>query len=186
MTVDTHSKTQIIDDLKEIQQTLHETLVNMPEDKFFTGTETEWSPADYLKHLIISVKAFAKGLTLPHDQMEALFGKADGSKTYAELIAIYQERIDKGLRAEEVASNITPLNYRMPDNVDDIKTYLIETWNDANNRVYTGLEGWSEDDLDHYQVPHPAIGMLSLREMLFFTIHHNRIHSEDIKRGGER
>lgn len=185
MTIDTYSKDQIIADLQVEQQAIHDTVTNMPEDKLFTGTDTEWSPEGYLKHLIISVKAFAKALLLPRDQIEAMFGKADGSKTFDELVADYEKLLTEGLQAENV-SNITPVNYRMPEGIEDEKTYLIETWNEGNNRLYANLETWSEEDLDSYCIPHPALGMITVREMLFFTIHHNRGHAEDIKRGGER
>ena len=62
MTTNTYAKEQIIDDLKAIHQSIRQTVVDMPEDKLFAGSETDWSPADYLKHLIITNKPFAKGL----------------------------------------------------------------------------------------------------------------------------
>jgi molybdopterin synthase catalytic subunit len=34
----------------------------------------------------------------------------------------------------------------------------------------------SEKDLDYYVIPHPLIGKLTLREMLFFCIYHVQHH----------
>lgn len=179
-----YSKTQIIDQLTSIHQFVHQTLTDMPEEALFAGTETQWSPADYLKHLIISNKPFAKALLMPREQMEGMFGKADnGSMSYEALVGIYQKLIDEGLRAE-LAPAVTPVNYRMPEGITDVKTYLIETWDDANQRIISALDGWSETDLDTYRIPHPAIGVITVREMLYFTIHHNRLHGDDIARGG--
>lgn len=179
----TYTKDQIIAELQKIHQFVRQTLVNMPEEKLFAGTAESWSPADYLKHLIIANKPFAKGLLMPRDQMEGMFGKGEGaSMTYEALVAIYQGMIDEGLRAE-IAPSITPVSYRMPEGVTDVKTYLIETWDDANGRIETALEGWSEADLDVYKIPHPAIGVITVREMLYFTIHHNGLHGNDIARG---
>ena len=179
----TYSKTQIIDQLQQIHQLIHQTVADMPEEKLFAGTETQWSPADYLKHLIIANKPFAKGLMMPHDQLGEMFGKSDnGSMSYDDLVAIYQKMIDEGLRAE-LAPSVTPVNYRIPEGVTDVKTYLIETWDDANQRIINALEGWSEDELDTYRVIHPAIGAITVREMLYFTIHHNRLHGNDIANG---
>jgi len=185
MTTNTYAKEQIIDDLKAIHQSIRQTVVDMPEDKLFAGSETDWSPADYLKHLIITNKPFAKGLLTPRDQMEALFGKSENaSMTYDKLVAIYQKMIDEGLRAE-FAPSVTPVNYRMPEGITDIKAYLVETWDDANQRVVSALENWSEEDLDVYRLPHPAIGAITVREMLYFTVHHNRLHGNDIAQGLE-
>ena len=36
---------------------------------------------------------------------------------------------------------------------------------------------WSEKKLDRYQAPHPALGKLTIREMLYFTIFHNVHHA---------
>ena len=38
------------------------------------------------------------------------------------------------------------------------------------------LGNWSEKDLDKYKLPHPLLGKLTVREMLFFTIYHNEHH----------
>lgn len=46
----------------------------------------------------------------------------------------------------------------------------------------TALEGWSERDLDRIRMPHPILGMLTTREMLFFTLYHNRHHVEAARR----
>ncbi|MDX2078537.1 MAG: DinB family protein [bacterium] len=186
MTTNTYSKAQIIDELKAIHQSIRKNLINLSDDQLFTGSETDWSPADYLKHLIITNKPFAKGLLTPRDQMEAMFGKSEnGSMSYDKLVAIYQKMIDEGLRAE-FAPSVTPVNYRMPEGITDVRAYLIETWDDANARVVSALENWSEDDLDVYRLAHPAIGAITVREMLYFTIHHNRLHGNDIAQGLNR
>jgi uncharacterized damage-inducible protein DinB len=39
------------------------------------------------------------------------------------------------------------------------------------------IDAWEEDQLDEAQLPHPIIGKITVREMLFFTIHHNLRHA---------
>jgi uncharacterized damage-inducible protein DinB len=36
--------------------------------------------------------------------------------------------------------------------------------------------------LDRLRLPHPALGKLTVREMLFFTIYHNIHHVENVVR----
>jgi|SRR5882672_10633400 len=43
------------------------------------------------------------------------------------------------------------------------------------------IEKQSEADLDKYILLHPLLGKLILREMLYFTIHHNEHHLELLK-----
>jgi len=43
------------------------------------------------------------------------------------------------------------------------------------------LVHWSETDLDTHQFQHAALGMITVREVLFFTIFHNTLHWNDIR-----
>ena len=38
------------------------------------------------------------------------------------------------------------------------------------------IDSFSEKDLDNYILPHPLLGKLTIREMLFFTIYHVQHH----------
>jgi len=40
-----------------------------------------------------------------------------------------------------------------------------------------------EDDLDRVMLPHPLLGKLTLREMLFFTIYHVEHHLGILRQG---
>ena len=39
---------------------------------------------------------------------------------------------------------------------------------------------WSEDDLDLYVIPHPLMGKLTFREILYFTIYHVKHHKKQM------
>jgi uncharacterized damage-inducible protein DinB len=173
---------QITEHLRQTQDRLTEIITNMPDSKFFEGTDENWSAANYVKHLILSLKPFAKGLNLPHDKIAAMFDLPTApSRTYDELIEAYRRALAGGVRAQ-LFPPVMPTGYRMPDGVTDEKSYLIETWQDANQRVFTALEGWTEAQLDEYQMPHPAIGTVTVRELLYFNMYHNQMHTDDIAR----
>ncbi len=42
------------------------------------------------------------------------------------------------------------------------------------------IPGWSEAALDRYRLPHPLLGKLTVREMLFFTLYHNAHHLDQV------
>lgn len=54
-----------------------------------------------------------------------------------------------------------------------IKQYLLQ-----KEKLISKIKRQSEEELDLYILPHPLLGKLTLREMLFFTIYHNRHHLE--------
>lgn len=181
---DTHLKTELKTQLETIGRTIAETVEAIPPGRFEVGTAESWSAAEYLKHLILSVKPLAKAMTLPPAQLEAMFGRAAApSRTFQGVVELYEARLAEGVRAEDNAP-VMPTGYRMPEGVSNVQTYLLETWNDAMNRLLTALENYEDADLDVYQLPHPAIGVITLREMLFFTLHHNTMHWHDIRRMG--
>ncbi len=176
-----HSKAEILQHLQTIRDGVSDTLSALSLEQMNAGTAESWSAANYLKHLILSIKPFAKAMKFPPAQLEKLFGLAERpSGSYAELGAKYQARLADGIRAEDYAP-VTPFEYRYPEGMTDEKAYLLETWQESNNRLLTILEQWSEEDLDRHQIPHPAVGLITVREMFFFTIYHNTLHWRDMQ-----
>ncbi|MCU0464745.1 MAG: DinB family protein [Anaerolineae bacterium] len=178
-----HSKAEIIAQLVEVQRDLTITVQAIPPERFDLSNGTEWSAASYLKHLILSNKPFVKGLGLPKERLAEMFGQSERpSRRYEALVSEYGTLTTTGgVRAEDYA-NVTPVSYRMPDGVTDEQSHLIEVWNTTHDKLYQQIEAWSEEDLDAHQLPHPAMGVLTIREMLFFTLYHNTLHTRDIQR----
>ena len=177
-TITVSDKTSIINALNTTSERIAHDIASMSDDQFNAGTDTSWAASGYLKHLILSVKPMVKGMQLPREQMQAMFGTAEnGSMTFEQLVDTYNAAMAAG---QQATGNVVPVAYRMPDNITDEKAYLIETWEDASQRLITELENWSEDELDTTNLPHPAIGNITVREMLFFTVHHNRLHHQDM------
>ena len=171
---------QITSALKDASTLVDTVAGELSKNVFFEGTDSNWSPAGYLQHLILSVKPYARGLKLPKEKLEQLFGTAESkSRNYDELVAEYHTRLDDGVRAEDYP-NVVPSDFRYPDNIEDKQSYLLETWRSANEQFIQALENWSEDEMDKYRMTHPALGAITIREVCFFTIHHNRLHSKDI------
>ncbi len=44
------------------------------------------------------------------------------------------------------------------------------------------VPSWSETSLDRYRLPHPLLGRLTVREMLFFTLGHGLHHARNVAR----
>lgn len=179
-----YAKSDITARLKAIQTGLNETVKTMTSAQFERVTGEEWSAADYLKHLILSVKPFARVISMPLDRLRDMFGTPDReSMSHEELVALYHRRLDEGMRAEKVPS-VTPVEYRLPADMTDLKSTLLTAWNEGNDRLITALDTIDDEALNHYQLPHPAVGLITLREMLYFTAYHNKLHWRDIQRVG--
>jgi uncharacterized damage-inducible protein DinB len=53
---------------------------------------------------------------------------------------------------------------------------LLTRWHRVNTRLRDAVQPWSEQNLETLQLPHPLLGKLTAREILFFTIYHNHHH----------
>jgi hypothetical protein len=42
--------------------------------------------------------------------------------------------------------------------------------------LHSAIDTWGERGLERLRLPHPALGLLTVREMLFFTLYHNLHH----------
>jgi hypothetical protein len=174
-------KQGIIEALQQTQVELSDTVQALSAEQFAAAQGESWAASGYLKHLILSNKPFVKGLNLPKEKLGAMFGEStSGSRSYDDLFAVYKGRLSEGIRAENF-EKVTPDFYRLPEGITDEKAYFVDTWNETHERLYAALENWEESDLDRYQMPHPAIGNITIREMLYFTIFHNRLHLNDIR-----
>jgi hypothetical protein len=101
-----------------------------------------------------------------------LFGKPHQNRTYEELVVIYQKSLLNGGKA---GSLFIPKNVSIGKKkilINDL-TGLIKSLNEKIERL-------SEQDLDKYILPHPLIGKISIREMLYFTIYHVQHHHKSV------
>lgn len=179
-----HTKAEIIAQLGETAATVKADLAAMTPEQFEHSIPPEWSASGYLKHLLLSIKPLVRGLKVPPLALAGMFGKADRqSMSYAQLVETYQQRLNEGVRAEDF-SDVTPQAFRIPAEVTDEKAYLCGLWDKANADLIEALDTWDEQQLDEYVLPHPAIGSITVREMLFFTVYHNHLHGQDIRRVG--
>lgn len=176
-----HTTPETLAALRDVGQRISDAIQKAPADRFFRGDKRAWSAADYLKHLLIAVKPVARVMSRPAAEMIARLGSADHtSRSFSELEALYRQGLERGVRAENYP-DILPDSYRLPEGVHDEQTHLVEAWADAMQRLLAGVPHWSEEELDRCRIPHMALGEMTAREMLYFTLIHNRLHAADIE-----
>lgn len=160
----------------EIQATLAQSLGAVadwieaqPEAAFDKGPAGRWTLGQQLDHLVRSIEPINLGLSMPKFVLGLVFGKANRpSIRYAELAAKYEGVLDGGGKASgRFLPPAVGLNRRQP---------LLGLHRRATKRLIAQVEGFTEAQLDLYIAPHPLLGKLTLRELLFFTIHHHDHH----------
>ena len=167
------TKNEIIGEISNVQRENAAFWSAFDAAAFHAPLGDAWSPAENVRHLILSMRAVAKGLSMP---TLALWWKFGTSRKPSQS---YEEVRDRYVAIpEKKAGRFTP----RPEDQQQAPGVLLAKLDDAHRELVTALARWSERDLDRYRMPHPILGKLTVREMLFFTIYHSRHHIAGVQR----
>ena len=147
-------------------------------DEFFCPLGLAWSPSDNVRHLTKSIRTVALTLKLPRVMLRLAFGQAaHPSCSFEEIRRKYQAVLAAGGQAGRFAP--------APKTESDLANWrkrIMATREAAASALISAGGRWSEATLDRYQLPHPLLGKLTVREMLFFTLYHNLHHVQVVER----
>ncbi|MDA7502027.1 DinB family protein [Chitinophagales bacterium] len=151
--------------------------VNRQEaDRYRYALEGKWCTAEHLDHLGKGMAPVNKALSIPKLLLRFRFGRAKHKSRNFEELFVHYKKAQTGVVVPK-GSPFGPSN-DLSFSKEDTQKRLQQ----LASGLAKQLDGWSESQLDKYQVPHPLIGKLTIREILFFTIFHNEIHREIIQR----
>lgn len=135
----------------------------------------KWSTAQHLDHLIKSTAPVNQALRMPKITLRTMFGKCNRpERTFEEVISKYQQKLAEGGRATG--------RFLPKDNMGKDKEKNIEELMKEGNRLTKALKKWDEKRMSIYVLPHPLLGKMTIREILFFTIYHTHHHQKIIEK----
>ena len=149
-------------------------LLGVPAVEFAAPQGEKWSPADHVRHLAKSTFPLVPALGLPKLLLGLRFGRAAAaSRRFVALRDDYRKLLwATGATAGRFAPSARPL----PDDLEAWQSEVLASWRGAVSGLAAKIPGWSERALERYRLPHPLLGKLTVREMLFFTLYHNAHH----------
>ncbi|MFK7971725.1 MAG: DinB family protein [Bacteroidia bacterium] len=132
----------------------------------------KWSIAEQVVHLIVATRAPGKAFGMPKLAIRAFGSSSKGSRDYDAMAEFYQSQL----------VNVPARTGFEPDLRGKPFAEIMEKWQGSARLFDDNLPRWSEKELDKRQLPHPLLGKITLREMLFFTHHHIYHHLKQIDR----
>ena len=145
---------------------------------FFRPIGTSWSPSDTVRHLTKSTRPVVKALEAPRLFLRIAFGKSRRpSVRYDDLVTRYRGLLAEGGKAGRYAPSS-----RAESDPETWRRSILSTYADVQRKLREAIARWPEDKLDQLQLPHPLLGKLTVREMLFFTLYHQRHHMAVVER----
>lgn len=174
---DPYTQSDLLAEFDSVNRDVAESFSRIPAAQFFVPSAEGWSPAENLVHLLKSVGPVGKAMKSP--EVLAGFGTPTSpSRRYAEIRADYRQRLDEGAQA---FGPFLPEVEPAPPDPDQARQALLYKWGEVAQRLVGALQAMSENDLDQYQLPHPLLGNLTIREMLLFTLYHNLLHANEAR-----
>ncbi|HEY0978467.1 MAG TPA: DinB family protein [Flavobacteriales bacterium] len=148
---------------------------SLPKDRQALSINGKWTAVQHLDHIRLAVSPVSNALLLPKWFLRWRFGTPNRPpRTYEALVQRYREKLAAGGRAS--GRFIPP---QLP--AARVET-LSKTLRRTVQKLVERMDLWEEQDLDNVLLPHPLLGKLTVREMLFFTLHHVQHHQALVER----
>ena len=162
-------KASIIEGLSAAVDEVNNYVMGLSQKDFEFAPPGKWNAGQQLDHLIRSIKPLNLAYALPVIILKLKFGLTNRpSKTFPALVEKYERKLTEGGRAS---------GRFIPEQVPyEAKEKLCRLYAKEKNKLNDKVDRFEEEALDKYILPHPLLGKLTLREMLFFTIYHNGHH----------
>jgi hypothetical protein len=166
---------EIIKQLEETHRAFISYIDGLTEKEFLSSYQNKWTAGQQLEHIYLAVRPVTLAVHLPKILVRLIFGKSRREgKTYDELVKKYMTVLGSGGKASR------PF---IPRPVRWVQKKSIAAKLDIKIRsLCAGVERFSEQELDTMRLPHPLLGRITVREMLYFTIYHVGHHEGLIKR----
>lgn len=143
----------------------------MKDEDYFFRQPNKWNAAQQLNHLVLSVQPLVYVYTLPNSVIEAKFGRVERlNKTYEELKTLYQSRLEQGGKAPE--------QFVPQKEVVQAKEELIQQLIVLVDQLNEAILKLAKTDFESLQIPHPLLGLITLKEMAYNAIYHVEHHQK--------
>jgi hypothetical protein len=165
------NKQEIINKLKDNHRVFIDYLSSLDDRAFMYSHQNEkWTAGQQADHIYRSLMPVHLILKFPKWTIKQLLGTANRpSKSYDELVAKYYYKLENRTG--------TPPKFFAPKEIPvSIKPIVFAKVQNNLNKICNSIEGYTEEELDEYILPHPLLGKVTLREMMYFTILHVEHH----------
>jgi hypothetical protein len=174
---------EIVRELRALHARSRDFWESFSTPEFFYPLGEAWSPADNVRHLLKSNRPVARAMSTPKVLLLVRFGAGlRDSRPYSEVRERYLGRLASGVTAGRFA----PKPLATSEQTEEQRRSLMAALDQVSENLVRPVSDWREWQLDRLRLPHPALGRLTGREMLFFTLYHNLHHVESVARRTQR
>lgn len=132
--------------------------------------EGKWTAGQHIEHLRISTAPVNKVMKVPKILLRYKFGICNRQeRSFDSIVKKYERKLNEG--NVKAPSRFTPKFLSTSE-----KEKTLEALDNQRHTLIKNINKWSEKALSKYVIPHPVLGKMTMREMLYFTILHTDHH----------
>lgn len=148
---------------------------SLSDSDFTAVNHGKWNAGQQLSHIVKSVAAVQRAFELPKSVLEDRFGTTTRkNRTYEEVVANYL-RVLKQNPDYVLLDKFTPSTITTTE-----KAIVLKRLQTLIKALINDMDRYSEIALNTFILPHPVMGNLTLREVLYFTAYHVIHHDRQI------
>lgn len=175
-----HSKEEILSSMRDITEKVYLYYSSLPPEIFFNDRMGGWSPAQNLNHITFIAQLAILLLRIPFFFLIP-FGKRRDQKDF---LTLREEYI--GSPKPIYIGPLAPAEIHLPPEPESVIRNLLVSWKKTNTELADALATVPESNFDEYSLPHPSLGMLSFREMMYVLIIHPVHHTYKVEQKTSR
>lgn len=164
----------IIKELIEKHNSFIDYINNLTSEEYFYRFEQKWTAEQQLEHIVLCTQPLLQVYSMEKSMIEKHFGKTERQgNTYKTLLENYKQKLNEGGKAPE---RFVPTTSEK-NSKEILTSQLTKTIAD----LCAAIKTFEDKELDRLLIPHPLLGNLTLREMLYNAIQHVIHHHQATK-----
>lgn len=169
------TKKVIIKELSERHIIFVNYILSLSYKEFMFSFQNKWTAGQQMDHIFRSTAMLPLAFKIPTFITGFMFGSAKRPPMdYDELVQKYLVKLDKGVKTTPLFKpGKIPYSHRIK---------LADKIVKKVSKINAAIDATSERELDQFLLPHPILGKISYREMLYFTMYHVNHHYSTAKR----
>lgn len=168
------TRESLIEKFDENHQAVIAYISELSEAAFLYSNQGKWTAGQQLGHLYLCLKPIAQALASKAYILQK-FGRIDRpAMTYEQIVDRYKAALDKGGKAPDLF---------LPEPVDAAgKPGLTAGLSALLQTIRQLLGSYAEEELDTLVLPHPLLGKLTIRELMYLMTYHATHHHRQAER----
>jgi hypothetical protein len=145
----------------------------LTDEQFVHSHNGKWTAGQQLSHLLLCLQPISRALASKEYIQEKFGTQQRAAMSYEEVLAATRMHLQNGAKAPE---RFLPAAVAVAD-----RAALAQELSDITATIKSQLQSYSEDELDRLVMPHPFLGMLSVREMFYLMSYHPLHHLQQVR-----